>query len=108
MHLPCGHWSSLAPHRQPCSDSIAQNCLVHLEALCLDPFSLSKGPRGCSLCLLPVAAPRDSSPWLLPVAAPHGCCAACLRVDMHDVFALPPLDGLLQFRAILNKVARTL
>ena len=71
--------------------------------LCLDPFSLSKGPCGCSLWQLPVAAPHGwspcRSPWLLP---------ACLRVNMHDVFALPPLDGLLQFRAILNKVARTL
>ena len=47
-------------------------------------------PHGWSPC---------RSPWLLP---------ACLRVNMHDVFALPPLDGLLQFRAILNKVARTL
>ena len=75
-------------------------------ALCLDPFSLGKGPCGCSLWQLPVAAPRGSSPWLVPVAGLHGCCAACLHVDMHDVFTFPPLDGSLQFRAILNKVAR--
>ena len=38
-------------------------------ALCLDPFSLSKGPCGCSLWQLPVAAPHGWSPWQVSMAA---------------------------------------
>ena len=83
MHLPCGHWSGPASHKQPCSDSIAQNHLVHLEAcvwLCVWIPSLWVKD--------PVAAPCGSSPWQLPVAAPHGwspwqvSMAAVLRASM--------------------------